>query len=52
MADRFIRFHVDLFVFDAGTDPLDEYVVTPGPLVAHRQSHATTQHCLGGTSIP
>jgi len=32
MADRLIRFHVDLFVSDAGPDPLDEYVVTLGPL--------------------
>jgi hypothetical protein len=36
MADRLVRFQIDLFVLDAAPHPLDEHVVALRSLAVHR----------------
>ncbi len=47
MSDRLVRFQMDFFVLDAAPGPLDEHVVAPSPVAAHRQPELSAQHGVG-----
>ena len=47
MADRLVRFQLDLFILDTAPHPLDEHVVAPTAFAIHRQPDTTAQHGLG-----
>ncbi|KVM03964.1 hypothetical protein WJ52_00395 [Burkholderia ubonensis] len=51
MAGRLVLFQVDLFMFDAAPNALDDHVVAPASRAVHREPLASVQHGLTISSV-
>ena len=47
LADRFVGSQIDLLVFDAAPQPLNEHVVPPGPFAVHADGDAVAGKQVG-----